>query len=86
MITASERVKQICLELKISMRSFLNIRIKILRNSLKNIRDAVFNLITLQTKGLQLYWKGTMAYALFVERRQTATSETSSKNQNSSTG
>ena len=55
MITASERVKQICLELKISMRSFLNIRIKILRNSLKNIRDAVFNLITLQTKGLQLY-------------------------------
>ena len=50
-----ERVKQICLELKISMRSFLNIRIKILRNSLKNIRDAVFNLITLQTKGLQLY-------------------------------
>ena len=50
-----ERVKQICLELKISMRSFPNIRIKILRNSLKNIRDAVFNLITLQTKGLQLY-------------------------------
>ena len=50
-----ERVKQIYLELKISMRSFLNIRIKILRNSLKNIRDAVFNLITLQTKGLQLY-------------------------------
>ena len=34
----------------------------------------------------KLYWKGTPAYALFVDRQQTATSEISSKNQNSSTG
>ena len=38
-----------------------------------------------QTKGLQLYWKVTPVYALFVEHRQTATSEISSKNQNIST-
>ena len=49
-------------------------------------------------KGLQLYWKETQAYVLskefrrsfkniyFAERLQNATSETSSKNENSSTG
>ena len=42
---------------------------------------AVFNLITFQTKGLQLYWKRTSAYALFLERWQAATSEISSRNQ-----
>ena len=34
----------------------------------------------------KFYWKGTPAYALFVDHQQTATSEISSKNQNSSTG
>ena len=68
------------------MPSFLNIRIKILQNSLKNIRDAVFNVITFQTKGLQLYWKGIPAYALFVEHRQAATFKRSSENQYSSVG
>ena len=63
------------------MPSFLNIKIKILQNSLKNIRDTGFNLFTFQTNCLQLYWKGTPTYALFVERRQTSTSEISSKNQ-----
>ena len=48
------------------MSSFLNIRIKILQNSLKNICDAVFNSVTFQTKGLQLYRKGTPVYALFL--------------------
>ena len=56
-----------------------------LQNSLKNIRDAVFNLMTFQTKGLQLHRKVIPAYAIFIERRQTTTSETCSKNQNSST-
>ena len=35
-----------------------------MQNSLKNIHDAVFNLIKLQAKGLQLYWKYTPAYVL----------------------
>ena len=35
---------------------------KILQNLLKNIRDAVFNLIQIQAQGLQLYWKETLAY------------------------
>ena len=34
----------------------------------------------------KLYWKGTPDYTFFVESLQTATSEMSSKNQNSSTG
>ena len=53
---------------------------KILQNLLKHIRDAIFNLIKFQTKGLQLYWKETPAYALFVERRKAATSAISSEN------
>ena len=57
-----------------------------MQNSLKNIRDAVFNLTTFQTKDLELQFKGTPAYTRFVERRQTATSETFSKKQNNSTG
>ena len=36
------------------MSSFLNIRIKILQNSFKNIRDAVFNLKTFQIQGYQI--------------------------------
>ena len=48
----NDRVKQIFLELKVWMSSFPNIRIRILQNLLKNIRDAVFNLTTFQTKGL----------------------------------
>ena len=68
------------------MLSFINIRTKILQNSLKNICNAVFHLMTLQTKGLQLYSKGTSAYAPFSEHSQTASSEIFSKNQNSSTG
>ena len=35
-----------------------------LQNWLKNIRDAVFNLIKFQAEGLQLYWKETPAYAI----------------------
>ena len=50
-------------ELKVWISSFLNIRINILQSSMKNIR--VLNLITFQAKSLQLYWKGTLAYALF---------------------
>ena len=50
------KLKQIYLELKVSLPSFLNgIRIKILQNSLKNIRHAVFYLIKFQIKSLQLY-------------------------------
>ena len=75
------------------MWSFLNIRntrpevsskkevlkIKILQNSLKDIRDAVFKLIKFQAKDQQVYWKETTGCALFVECRQNATSEISSK-------
>ena len=43
---------------------------KILQNLLKNNRDAVFNLIKFQAKGLRLYWKETPAYVLFVEHQQ----------------
>ena len=49
------------------MSSFLDIKnvpLKILQNSLKNICDAVFNLIKFHTKCLQLYWKETPAYVL----------------------
>ena len=42
-------------------------------------------LIKFQAKLLQLYSE-TPAYVVFVERRETATSEISSKNQNSRTG
>ena len=56
-------------------------KINIQQNLLKNIHKAVFNLIKVQAKGLQLIEKRFY----FVERRQTATSEISSKNQNSST-
>ena len=50
------KLKQIYLELKVSLPSFLNgIRIKILQNALKNIRHAVFYLIKFQIKSLQLY-------------------------------
>ena len=82
------------------MWSFLNIRnsrpevsskkdvlkIKIFENSLKNIGDAVFNLIKFHAKDQQFYWEETSGYALFVECQQNATSEISSKNQNCSTG
>ena len=37
---------------------FLNI----FQNSLKDVRVAVFTLIKFQSKGLQLYWKETLAY------------------------
>ena len=40
------------------------LKTKILLNTLKNIHDADFNLIKLQAKGLQLYWKETPAYVL----------------------
>ena len=74
------------------MWSFLNIRnsrsevsskegvlkIKILQNSLKNIHDAVFNLIKFQAKDQQFYWKETLGCALFVERQQNTTSKNSS--------
>ena len=95
-----------CLELKVWVSSFLNIRdscleafLKSLQNSLKNIkniRDAIFNL-KFQIKKT-FYWKEAPAYMVssefrrsfkntyFAEHRQTATSETSSKNKNSSTG
>ena len=55
---------------------------------MKNTCDAVLNLIASQTKGLQLYWKGTPAYTLILyERWQSATSGISKiKSQNSSTG
>ena len=79
------------------MWSFLNIRnslsevsskkgvfkIKILQNSLKNIRDAAFKLIKFQVKDQQVYWKETTGCALFVEHQQNANSEISSKNQSS---
>ena len=68
---------------KVWIQWFLNIRTKILQNSWENIRDAVLDLITFQTKLLQLYRKRTPAYALFVEH---ATSEISSENETSSTG
>ena len=74
-------VKQICLELKVWKPRFQNIRTKICKFFLKKNRDAVFNLVTFQAKGLQLYWKETPAYALSVECRPTATSEISSTNQ-----
>ena len=38
--------------------------LKILQNSLKNIRDAVFHVIKFQAKGLQLYWKKTPVYVI----------------------
>ena len=82
------------------MWSFLNIRnsrpkvsskkdvlkIKILQNSLKNIYDAVFNLIKFQAKGQQFNWKETSGCARIVERQQNASLEISSKIQNRSTG
>ena len=74
------------------MWSFLNkfcknfLKIKILQNSLKNICDAVFNLIKFQAKDHQLYRKETLGSVLYVEHWQNGTSEISSKNQNSSTG
>ena len=37
------------------------VSLKRLQNSLKNIRDAVFNLIKFHANGLQLYWKETPA-------------------------
>ena len=40
------------------------LKIDISQNSLKNIHDAVFNLIKFQDKDLQLYWKETQAYVL----------------------
>ena len=40
------------------------LKIKLLQNSLKIIRDVVFNLKTFQSKGLRLYWKETREYAL----------------------
>ena len=95
----------LCLKLKVWVSSFLNIRdsclevfLKSLQNSLKNIkniRDAIFNL-TFQVKKT-FYWKETPAYVVssefrrsfkntyFTERRQTATSETSSKNESNIT-
>ena len=70
-----------------------DLKIKILQNSLKNIRDAVFDLIKFQAKGLQLYVKELslefrryFKNTYFEERQQAATSEISYKNQNSSTG
>ena len=65
-------------ELKVWMSSFVNIggsglevpcktgvpKIKIFQDSLKGIRDAVFNLIKFQAKGPRLYWKETLAYVL----------------------
>ena len=74
------------------------LKIKLLQNSWKIIRDVVFNLKNFRSKGRRLYWKESRAYALseefcrcfkntyFVERREAATSEISSKDQNSSTG
>ena len=74
------------------------LKIKLLQNSWKIIRDVVFNLKNSRSKGRRLYWKESRAYALseefcrcfkntyFVERREAATSEISSKDQNSSTG
>ena len=71
---------------------------KILQNLLKNVRAVVCTLIQFQAKGLQHCWKETPVYVLsqefqksfkntyFVERRRKATSEISSKNQNSSIG
>ena len=67
-----------------------------LQNSLKNIkkiRDAVFDL-TFQAKRSTILLKKDSSICAFLsfkntyfaERRQTATSETSSKNENSSTG
>ena len=58
------------------------LKIKTLQDSLKNIRDVVFNLTKIQAKGQQLYWKETSTYALSLECWQTATSQISSKNQN----
>ena len=58
------------------------LKIKTLQDSLKNIRDAVFNLIKIRAKGQQLYWKETSADAHSLECWQTATSEISFKNQN----
>ena len=40
------------------------LKLKLLQNSLKNIRDVFFNLKKFQAKGLQLYWKETRVYAL----------------------
>ena len=70
--------EQICLELKAWMSSFLNIKVSCqevsckklslkisFRNSLENIRTAIFTLIKFQIKGLQLYWKETPRYVLF---------------------
>ena len=37
---------------------------KIMKNSLKNICDAVFNLLKFPAEGLQLYWKETLVYVL----------------------
>ena len=62
------------------------LKIKILQNSLKNIHDAVFNLIKFQVKDQQLYWNETSGCSIFVECWQDATSKVSSKNQNSSNG
>ena len=35
-----------------------------MKNSLKNICDAVFNLLKFPAEGLQLYWKETLVYVL----------------------
>ena len=40
------------------------LKIKILQNSLKNIRDAVFNLMKFQAKDLKIFRKETPAYVL----------------------
>ena len=40
------------------------LKLKLLQNSLKNIRDVFFNLKKFQAKGLQLYRKETRVYAL----------------------
>ena len=74
--------------------------LKFSQNSLNNICDAVLNLIKLQAKGLQHYWKETPVYVIsqefcrttnvlrtnIQERRQIAFPEISSKIKNSSTG
>ena len=51
------------------------LKIKNLQNSLKNIRDRVFNL----TKFQRIYLKETSRCALFVEQPQNATPKISSK-------
>ena len=79
------------------MSSFLNIRssrpevsrkkgvlkVKILQNSLKNIRDAFFNLINFRLK-VRNFIEETLTYAPFVERRNFF--EISAKNQHCNNG